>query len=65
LKVPFPVIADLDQKIAVTYGMVHESVSDTAAVRAVFFIDPKQNIRAILYYPNVLRSQHRRVAAGG
>jgi len=51
LKVPFPVIADLDQKIAVTYGMVHEAVSDTAAVRAVFFIDPKQNIRAILYYP--------------
>jgi peroxiredoxin (alkyl hydroperoxide reductase subunit C) len=35
------VIADLDQKIAVTYGMVHEAVSDTAAVRAVFFIDPK------------------------
>ena len=51
LRVPFPVIADLDQKIAVTYGMVHEAVSDTAAVRAVFFIDPKQNIRAILYYP--------------
>jgi peroxiredoxin (alkyl hydroperoxide reductase subunit C) len=51
LKVPFPVIADLDQKIAVTYGMVHEAVSDTAAVRAVFFIDPRQNIRAMLYYP--------------
>src|ERR1700731_2101507 len=51
LKVPFPVIADLDQKVAVTYGMVHEAVSDTAAVRAVFFIDPKQNIRAVLYYP--------------
>ena len=58
-------IADLDQKIAVTYGMVHEAVSDTAAVRAVFFIDPKQNIRAIPLLPNVLRSQYRRVAAGG
>jgi peroxiredoxin 2/4 len=45
------VIADLDQKIAVTCGIVHEAVSDTAAVRAVSFIDPKQNIRAILYYP--------------
>lgn len=68
LKIPFPVIADLDQKIAVTYGMVHEGVSDTAAVRAVFFIDPRQNIRAILYYPmscGLLRSQYRRVAAGG
>jgi len=27
LKVPFPVIADLDQKIAVTYGMVHAEKS--------------------------------------
>lgn len=50
-KVPFPVIADLDQKVARLYGMVHEAVSDTATVRAVFIIDPKQNIRALLYYP--------------
>lgn len=50
-KVQFPVIADLDQKIARLFGMVHEAVSDTATVRAVFFIDPKQNIRALLYYP--------------
>lgn len=49
--VPFPVLADLDQKIARAYGMVHEAVSDTATVRAVFAIDPKQTIRAILYYP--------------
>jgi peroxiredoxin 2/4 len=51
IKVPFPVIADLDQKIARAFGMVHEAVSDTAAVRAVFFIDPKGIIRALLYYP--------------
>lgn len=50
-KIPFPVIADLDQKVAHLFGMVHEAVSDTATVRAVFFIDPKQNIRALLYYP--------------
>ena len=31
--------------------MVHEAVSDTATVRAVFAIDPKGVIRAILYYP--------------
>lgn len=49
--VPFPVLADLDQKIARAYGMVHDAVSDTATVRAVFAIDPKQTIRAILYYP--------------
>lgn len=51
VKIQFPVIADLDQKVAQTFGMVHEAVSDTAAVRAVFFIDPKNTIRALLYYP--------------
>jgi peroxiredoxin (alkyl hydroperoxide reductase subunit C) len=51
VKIGFPVIADLDQKVAATYGMVHEAVSDTATVRAVFVIDPKQLIRAIIYYP--------------
>ena len=51
VKVPFPVIADLDQKVAAAFGMVHEAVSDTATVRAVFFIDPKGIIRALLYYP--------------
>lgn len=51
VKIAFPVIADLDQHVAQTYGMVHQAVSDTATVRAVFFIDPKQNIRALLYYP--------------
>src|SRR5262249_37652937 len=51
VKVFFPVIADLDQNVAQTFGMVHEAVSDTATVRAVLFIDPKQTIRALLYYP--------------
>jgi peroxiredoxin (alkyl hydroperoxide reductase subunit C) len=51
VKIAFPVIADLDQKVAGLYGMVHEAVSDTATVRAVFVIDPKQTIRAIIYYP--------------
>src|SRR6266478_5086346 len=51
VQVKFPVIADLDQKVAKSFGMVHEAVSDTATVRAVFFIDPKAIIRALLYYP--------------
>ena len=51
LKIQFPVIADLDQNVAQSFGMVHEAVSDTATVRAVFFIDPKNTIRALLYYP--------------
>ena len=51
VRVTFPVIADLDQKVARSFGMVHEAVADTATVRAVFFIDPKNMIRALLYYP--------------
>jgi len=51
VKVPFPVIADLDQKVARLYGMLHEPTSATATVRCVFFIDPKSVVRAIIYYP--------------
>ncbi len=51
VKIEFPLIADLDFKVSIAYGLVHEAVSDTAAVRAVFAIDPKQKIRAIIYYP--------------
>lgn len=51
VKVEFPLVADLDQKVVAAYGMVHEAVSDTAPVRAVFFIDPKNVVRATLYYP--------------
>ncbi len=51
VKIQFPLIADLDFKVSIAYGLVHEAVSDTAAVRAVFAIDPKQKIRAIIYYP--------------
>ena len=47
----FPIIADLDMKVANLYGMLHPGASATAAVRAVFFIDPKSTVRLILYYP--------------
>lgn len=47
----FPIIADIDMKVATRYGMLHPGESATAAVRAVFFIDPKANIRLIMYYP--------------
>ncbi|HEY0784231.1 MAG TPA: peroxiredoxin [Acidobacteriaceae bacterium] len=51
VRVGFPVIADLDFKVSTLFGMVHEAVSDTSTVRAVFVIDSKQVIRAIIYYP--------------
>ncbi len=54
VKVKFPVIADLDTKVAQAYGLIHASASDTAPVRAVFAIDPKQTVRAIIYYPQQL-----------
>jgi peroxiredoxin (alkyl hydroperoxide reductase subunit C) len=47
----FPIIADLDMKVAKLYGMLHPGESATAAVRAVFYIDPKGVIRLIMYYP--------------
>ncbi len=53
----FPIIADLDMKVAKLYGMLQPGESETAAVRAVFFIDPEGKIRLIMYYPlNVGRS---------
>lgn len=47
----FPIIADLDMKVANLYGMLHPGQSTTAAVRAVFFIDPKGIVRLMMYYP--------------
>ncbi|MEU0650195.1 peroxiredoxin [Streptomyces umbrinus] len=51
VRVPFPIIADLDMRVSHAYGMLHPNTSGTAAVRAVFVIDPEQTIRAVLYYP--------------
>lgn len=51
VRVPFPVIADLDMKVASLYGMLHPGASATAAVRAVFVIDPDGILRAMIHYP--------------
>ena len=51
VKITFPIIADLDQKISMLYGLVHEAVNDTSTVRSVFLIDPKGLIRALIYLP--------------
>ncbi len=47
----FPIIADLNMKVANAYGMVQPGASDTSAVRATFFIDPEGILRAMIYYP--------------
>ena len=49
--VSIPIIADADMRIAKLYGMIHPNASSTATVRAVFIIDPKRIIRALVYYP--------------
>jgi len=51
IKIPFPVIADLNKDVSRAYGMIHPGQSGTETVRCVFIIDPKQIIRCILYYP--------------
>lgn len=51
IDVNFPVIDDLNRSIARKYGMIQPNTDSTKTVRAVFIIDPKGIIRAILYYP--------------
>lgn len=51
IEVKFPLIEDITMEVAKKYGMIQPGESNTKAVRAVFFIDPKAIIRTILYYP--------------
>lgn len=51
VEVTFPLIEDITMHVAKTYGMLQPGESSTKAVRAVFFVDPKGIIRAIIYYP--------------
>jgi peroxiredoxin (alkyl hydroperoxide reductase subunit C) len=50
-KITFPVIADLDRKVATLYGMVMPGESKTETSRCVFIVDDKQILRAMIYYP--------------
>jgi peroxiredoxin (alkyl hydroperoxide reductase subunit C) len=51
MEVKFPLIEDIRMDVARLYGMIQPNQSNTQAVRAVFFIDPKGIIRTMLYYP--------------
>ncbi len=51
VEVPFPIIADRNGSIARKYGMISNSIDNTATVRNVYIIDDKGIIRAILIYP--------------
>jgi len=54
VEVTFPLIEDITMNVANLYGMLQPGESTTKAVRAVFFIDPKGVIRALIYYPLAL-----------
>lgn len=51
VELPYPMIADISMKVSHLYGMIHPGASATATVRAVFIIDPKRVVRALVYYP--------------
>ena len=51
VEVKFPLIEDISMEVAKAYGMIQPEESTTKAVRAVFFVDPKGIIRAMVYYP--------------
>jgi peroxiredoxin (alkyl hydroperoxide reductase subunit C) len=50
-EIGYPILADIDMKVANLYGMLHPGASAMATVRAVFVIDPKRTVRALIYYP--------------
>ncbi|WP_213980900.1 peroxiredoxin [Sphingomonas sp. dw_22] len=47
----FPLIADVDRRVAGLLGLIHPNASDTATVRSVFVIDPAKRVRLTLTYP--------------
>ncbi|MDD2513514.1 MAG: peroxiredoxin [Proteiniphilum sp.] len=51
VEVTFPLIEDITMEVAKKYGMIQPNENSTQAVRAVFFVDPKNIIRTIIYYP--------------
>ena len=51
VRLPFPIIADSTRTVSELYGMIHPGESATVTVRALFAIDPKGTIRALIYYP--------------
>jgi alkyl hydroperoxide reductase subunit AhpC len=49
--VNFPIIADEDKSIALTYGMIHPNASETATVRSLFIIGPDKKVKLQITYP--------------
>ncbi len=52
VKIEFPIISDNDFAVSRLYGMIHNEESSSKNIRGVFFIDPDNKVRAIMFYPN-------------
>ena len=50
-KLNYPMLADVDRKVATLYGMIHPNADNTLTVRSVFIIDNNKKVRLILTYP--------------
>ena len=51
VEIDYPVIEDVSMDVAKKYGIIMPGEDSSKAVRAVFVVDPKGAIRAIVYYP--------------
>ena len=51
VEVTFPLIEDISMNVARKYGMIMPGEDSTKAVRAVFVVDPRGIVRAMIYYP--------------
>lgn len=51
VKIRFPIVADVDQRVSRLYNMIHRPTSSTLAIRAMFVIDPQRKLRAMMHYP--------------
>lgn len=51
VEIQFPIIADNAGTVSAKLGMRHKQAEGTQTVRAVFVVDPKGIIRAMLFYP--------------
>lgn len=49
--VNYPIIADVDRRVAQLYDMIHPNANATLTVRSVFIIDPAKKIRLTITYP--------------
>ena len=50
-EVNFPLIADVDRKVATLYDMIHPNAAEKHTVRTVFIIDPDKKIKLTITYP--------------